>query len=354
MLDVTGSVGLCQDLVLVDDLGIFVDNLVLQYDVLADLCISHHDAALDRGAFSDLDAAADDGIFDRTLDFAAVGDERVLDICFIVELGRAGIGGPGVDGPVCAEQGSGLVDIDQVKVGLVIGLQARDGSEEAMMFDSTDIELAAFRIDDVGQCVDRGCLTGSIHQVDQEIFFHDEGLHEDVLCILVAQVPGDSGDLLAVKGESVAGGIAFLCVEYFVIQKSDVRAGFHMILEELIVILCKDHAARSDHDILAALTADVVDVREEGIDICVVDRVDHVLIGDDDLDSAALGVDVVMTAGADVSDQRAGLGADINLNIVDSAVAEVGNREIDYTESAEEGESADGAVILHALYLMLR
>jgi hypothetical protein len=55
-----------------------------------------------------------------------------------------------------------------------------------------------------------------------------------------------------------------------------------------------------------------------------------------------------------VSDQRAGLGADINLNIVDSAVAEVGNREIDYTESAEEGESADGAVILHALYLMLR
>ena len=61
-----------------------------------------------------------------------------------------------------------------------------------------------------------------------------------------------------------------------------------------------------------------------------------------------------MTAGADVGDQRTGLGADINLNVIDSAVAEVGNREIDYTESAEEGESADRAVILHALYLMLR
>ena len=172
--------------------------------------------------------------------------------------------------------------------------------------------------------------------------------------ILVAKVPGDSGDLLAIECEGVAGGIAFLRVEHFVIEKCDVRAGFHMILEELIIILGKDHAAGSDHNILTALTADIVNVREESIDVGVVDRVDHVLIGDDDLDPAALGVDVVMTAGADVGDQRTGLGADINLNVIDSAVAEVGDREIDHTESAEEGESADRAVILHALYLMLR
>ena len=151
MFDVAGCVCLCQNLVLVYDLGIFVDNLVLKYDVLADLSVSHHDAALEGGAFSDLDTAADDGIFDRSLDLAAVGDERVLDICFIIELGRAGIGGPGVDRPVCAEQSGGLVDIDQVEVCFVIGLQARDGSEEAMVLNSADIELAALCVDDVGQ-----------------------------------------------------------------------------------------------------------------------------------------------------------------------------------------------------------
>ena len=138
------------------------------------------------------------------------------------------------------------------------------------------------------------------------------------------------------------------------IEQSDVCAGFDVLLKELIVVLCKYHAAGSDHDIFLGLTADIVDIREQRIDICVVDRIDQFLIGNDDLDSAALGVDVVVTAGADMRYQRAGLLGDINLDVIDSAVAEVGDREIDHTESAEEGECADRTIVLHTVNFVLR
>ena len=143
-------------------------------------------------------------------------------------------------------------------------------------------------------------------------------------------------------------------VKYFVIEQSDVCAGFDVLLKKLIIVLCKYHAAGSDHDIILGLTADIVDVREQCVDICVVDGIDQLFVGNDDLDSAALGVDVVVTAGADVGYQGAGLLCDINLDIIDSAVAEVGDREIDHTESAEEGESADRTIVLHTINFMLR
>ena len=62
----------------------------------------------------------------------------------------------------------------------------------------------------------------------------------------------------------------------------------------------------------------------------------------------------LVTAGADMRYQRAGLLGDINLDVIDSAVAEVGDREIDHTESAEEGESADRTIVLHTINFMLR
>ncbi len=159
MLDVAYCAGLGENLVLMDDLSIFVDDLVLDHDVFTDLSVCQDNAALDNCALADGDAAADDGIFHCAVDFAAVGDQGILDLCLIIELGRAGIGCSGVDRPVGGEQGSGLVDVDQSLVCLVVGLQAGDGSEEAVVLDRTDIQLAALGVDDVGQCVDGRGLT---------------------------------------------------------------------------------------------------------------------------------------------------------------------------------------------------
>ena len=113
VFDIADRAGLCEDLVLVDDLRVFVDNLILENDVLADLCIGQDDAALDNRALADGDTAADNRIFHCAVDFAAVGDQGILDLCLIKELSRAGIGGSGVDRPVGGEQGCGLVDVDQ-------------------------------------------------------------------------------------------------------------------------------------------------------------------------------------------------------------------------------------------------
>ncbi len=86
MFDIADRAGLSKNLVLMDDLCIFVDDLVLNNDIFADLCISQNDAALDNSALADHDAAADDGIFHCAVDFAAVGDQGILDLCLIIEL----------------------------------------------------------------------------------------------------------------------------------------------------------------------------------------------------------------------------------------------------------------------------
>jgi len=334
--DVSGLVGLSKDLVFMDDLCVFVDDLVLQDDIFTDLGMCIDNTAFDDGTLADGNAAADDGILNGSADLAAVGNKGVLDYGFIIELGRAGIGSPGIDRPVRSEEGSGFIKIDEVHICLVIGLEAGDGSKEAVVLDPAHIELAAFCVDDVGECVDRGGLACRIHQVEEEILLHDEGFHEHVLVVLITEVGGDTLYLIAVQLEGIAGGIALLRVKYLVVEEGNVRAGFGVLLEQLVIVLCEDHAAGRDHDILLRLFADVFNVREERIDIGVVDRIDQFLVGDDDLDLTALGVDVVMTAGTDVCDQGPGLFGDINLNIINTAVAQVGNRKVDHTEPAEE------------------
>ena len=49
-------------------------------------------------------------------------------------------------------------------------------------------------------------------------------------------------------------------------------------------------------------------------------------------------------------DKRTWFSSDIYLNTFDSAVAHVGDREVDDAVSAEERESADGAVFFQAFY----
>ena len=64
VFDVSGILCRSDDLVLVIDRDIFVNNLVLKINVLADLGVSCDVAAFHYGALADLNTAADHGIYD--------------------------------------------------------------------------------------------------------------------------------------------------------------------------------------------------------------------------------------------------------------------------------------------------
>ena len=107
------------------DLDIFVNDLILEVYILADGRVSADVAALDHGALADDYAACDDGILNSSADLAAVGDERVLDFCFIIVLAGGGIIGSGVDRPVGCEELSCLCRIEKLLVGVIVALSIR-------------------------------------------------------------------------------------------------------------------------------------------------------------------------------------------------------------------------------------
>ena len=137
------------------------------------------------------------------------------------------------------------------------------------------------------------------------------------------------------------------------IEHGDVRAGLSMILKKRIEVLSKDHAAGSNDDILFFHLLDLLNIASEGLDICIVNFIGHGLIREKDLNLSTLGVNVVMAACPDVLYHGTGHGSDINLDVIDIAVAEIGNREIDHAVSSKEGKCADGTIVLKSCHFLV-
>jgi hypothetical protein len=60
-----------------------------------------------------------------------------------------------------------------------------------------------------------------------------------------------------------------------------------------------------------------------------------------------------MTTCAKVFDERTRFAVSINLNTVNVAVAQIGNRKVNYTISSKKGESTDRTIILKAFYIYI-
>ena len=102
--DITGRLRIGNDLSALGDLRPFVNNLVLQMYVFADHRVCQDHAVLYNSAFPDLASASDNTVFNSSLDQAAVGYNRIPDLCAVKILSGAGIVGPGVDRPFRIEQ----------------------------------------------------------------------------------------------------------------------------------------------------------------------------------------------------------------------------------------------------------
>ena len=258
-------------------------------------------------------------------------DEGVLDFRFIIVLAGAGIIGSGVDRPVRCEELSCLCRIEKLLVGVIVALKAGDRSKVSEVLNCANIEIADLGVDDVGEVVHGGDCSRLADQLDQQGFLHNEGLHGDRTYILVAEVAADRVDLVICDIEDVAGLISALSMVNGVIQSCDVSAGCGVALKEGVIVLFEDHAAGNDHNVLLGLSLDVFKVLIHSPDVGVVDGVYLLLCRRKDLQSAALGVDVVVTACSDMSDKGTCLAGNVNLLVNNAAVAQVRNREVNDT-----------------------
>lgn len=124
-----------------------------------------------------------------------------------------------------------------------------------------------------------------------------------------------------------------------------------MVLKQGIKVRGIYHVAWRDYHVGIAHLLDNFHVLHKSGDVVVIHIVLHSVFREKDMEVAPFRVDVVVTAGSQVFYERTGFPADIYLNLVDSAVAHVRNREIDNPVSSQERKCADGAVGLQALYI---
>ena len=124
-----------------------------------------------------------------------------------------------------------------------------------------------------------------------------------------------------------------------------------MLLQQRLIILRVDHVARRDDDVREREPLDDGQVLHKRRDVGVVDIAGGVRLREQNLNVAALRVDVVAARAADVFGQGTRVLADIDQNAVDVAVAHIGNRKINDAVAAGEGERADRAVCLKPLYM---
>ena len=140
------------------------------------------------------------------------------------------------------------------------------------------------------------------------------------------------------------------CIRHLVIQHGDIRTGFNVLLQKIREILTENHVARCDDHVLLFHPLQVVSVCQIVGDIGVVSLVPAVLLTVQKLKSSSLGVDVVLTSGAQMIDQGARiLSADEHLDVVDATVAQIGDREINDPVPSEQGNRSCRAEILKAV-----
>ena len=104
MLDIDDVILVALDFVASGNGAVLIDDDVADGAILFENAVAKDDGTLDLRAFLDLDATADDGIFDGSFDNAAIGDEAIGDFAFgAIDGWRVGRGAS-EDWPISLEE----------------------------------------------------------------------------------------------------------------------------------------------------------------------------------------------------------------------------------------------------------
>ena len=120
------------------------------------------------------------------------------------------------------------------------------------------------------------------------------------------------------------------------IKQGNVSLRLDMLFDQLGKISSINHVIWCDYHIWMMHFFDAFHIFVIGSNIGVVDIVSLVAVSEKNLQPSALGVNVIMTSGADMGNQSSWFLFHVDLNAVNAAVAQVGNREVDHTVSAQE------------------
>ena len=103
MLDIDDIILVALDFVASGNGAVLVDDDVADGALFLQDTVAKDDGTVDFGAFLDLDATADDGIFDGSFDNTTIGDEAIGDFAFGAIDGWRGVMGAGEDRPIVFE-----------------------------------------------------------------------------------------------------------------------------------------------------------------------------------------------------------------------------------------------------------
>ena len=255
-----------------DDLGVLVNDLIVNGDILADHCTGQNNTVLNYGALLDHASASDHGIFHGSFDQASVGDNRILHAAVLKVLCRAGIVGARVDRPVLVKQAGCRLAVDQGQVCVIVALEICDRREVSAMRNSPDVQLFAFLVYNLRQRIHGGNLSCLFNQLYKQVLLHHIGIHGNVPVLCGSPVLLDRQHaLLLVQVQQVAVQIHLLRIVYGMIQHRNVCFGFDMCLKQGIKILCEHHKVRRDDHILLMHSLNAVNVLIKCRNIRIVD-----------------------------------------------------------------------------------
>src|SRR5699024_7105810 len=101
--------------------------------------------------------------------------------------------------------GGGL-QVNERDIRVIVTAEVRDGGEKAFMGRAADIQLTAGGVYNVCQGVHGGHFLCLINQIDEQFFFHDIGVHEDIPVFGVSAILLDRENaFLLVQIQSIAG-----------------------------------------------------------------------------------------------------------------------------------------------------
>lgn len=119
--------------------------------ILADNSMSKYNTVLNHGTWFDLAATSDNRILYSSLYQTSVGDNRILNICSLKILSRAGVVGSGIDRPFRIEQGICCLEVNQRDVCVVVAVEICDRSKVTSVGNTTDIKLSSTGVYKPGQ-----------------------------------------------------------------------------------------------------------------------------------------------------------------------------------------------------------
>ena len=127
-----------------------------------------------------------------------------------------------------------------------------------------------------------------------------------------------------------------------------------MLLQQLIQILAVYHIGRRDDHILLRHRLEQLQDAAHRTDIGIVHIDPFAADRRDDLQPAALGIQIILPAIAQMLHQRTRIALHEHLDLIDAAVAHVGERKIDQAVASQIRERGDRAVFPHALHMHIR